>query len=160
MDTEATLKKARYLVLRLLTYRARSRKEVSDYLERKGFPENVIEPVIKEIEKYGYINDERFADDFIVYRKLRGYGALKVRYELNLKGIDNQIIEQKTSEHFNPEEDLARIKEILENRNSKKANVEEYDERWLKREAGFLKRRGFQDNLILTALKGYYDPAE
>ena len=29
------------------------------------------------------------------------------------------------------------------------------DERWLARQVSFLKRRGFQDNLIMTALKDY-----
>jgi len=155
LDEEAALKKARYLVLRLLTYRARSRKEVEEYLERKGFSDQLSESVIKEMEKYGYIDDERFAKDFTSYRKLRGFGLKKIRYELYLKGIDSQIIDQTIDEQFDPEDDKSRIKEILEKRNHNKLTEDQRDERWFRREAAFLQRRGFQDNLIMAALKEY-----
>jgi len=152
LDTDAALKKARYLTLRFLTYRARSKNEVYDYLERKGFSEDVSAEVIKDMENYGYINDERFANDFIIYRKLRGFGLKRVRYELDMKGVNSQVIDQKIAELFNPEEDLERIKEILINRSAGKT-CDKNDEKWLKREVSFLKRRGFQDNLIFKALK-------
>jgi len=155
LDEEAALKKARYLVLRLLTYRARSRKEVEEYLERKGFSDQLSESAIKEMEKYGYIDDKRFAKDFTAYRKLRGFGLKKIRYELYLKGIDSQIIDQTIDEQFDPEDDMSRIKEILEKRNYNKLSEDQRDERWFRREAAFLQRRGFQDSLIMTALKEY-----
>ncbi len=161
MDEEEVLKKARNMVLRLLTFRARSRKEVYDYLERKGFSENVSAAIVKEMEGYGYINDEQFAEEFIVGRKLRGHGIKKVRYELYMKGIDNQIVDQKVNEHFDPDQDLARIKELLEQRMARRAGIDEPEEereRLLRREAAFLKRRGFQDHLIMKALKDLDPP--
>jgi len=158
LDEEEALKKARNMVLRLLTIRARSRKEVSDYLERKGFSDQVSAFIVQEMEGYGYINDEQFAEDFIAGRKLRGHGIKKVRYELYMKGLDEDLIDKKVGEHFNPEEDLARIKEILEQRTARRARIDqpcEDRERHLRREAAFLKRRGFQDNLIMKALKDF-----
>ncbi len=156
MDEEAALKKARNLVLRFLTYRARSRKEVSEYLVgRKGFSEDISEAVIREMEDYGYIDDERFARDFVSYRKLRGFGILKVRYELSLKGIDDNLVDQVTEELFDPGEDLDRIKELINKRAfNKRKDAQSYD-RWFRKEASFLQRRGFQDNLIVKALKEY-----
>ncbi|MFO7953051.1 MAG: regulatory protein RecX [Bacillota bacterium] len=156
MEREAALKKARNMVLRFLTYRAHSRKEVSEYLmERKGFSEEISEAVINEMERYGYINDENFARDFVLYRKMRGFGLLRVRYELAQKGIDHQLIDQVIEELFNPEDDLARIKEIIDKRVLNRRDNKDFDERWFKKEASFLKRRGFQDSLIVTALKEY-----
>ncbi len=152
MDEEVTLRKARNKVLRLLTYRARSRKEVIDYLERKGFSQAVSETVVKEMERYGYIDDERFAADFIAYRKIRGNGLIKVRYELKIKGVDQRIIDEKITENFDPEEDFSRIKEALIKREPLSGGI---DQRWLGRQAAFLKRRGFQDNLIIKALNEY-----
>jgi len=162
LDEEEVLKKARNMVLRLLSFRARSRKEVYDYLERKGFPEKVSNITVKEMEGYGYINDEQFAEDFITARKARGHGIKKVRYELYAKGIDEEILNQKVAEHFNPDQDLARIKELLEQRMARRKGIEKPDEereRLIKREAAFLKRRGFQDNLIMKALKDL-DPVD
>ena len=152
MDEEAALKKARYLVLRLLTYRARSTKEVSDYLNRKGFTEEIVKEVIDEMTAYGYLNDQKFAQDFIAYRKIRGSGLKKVRYELALKGLDRQVVNDLVEEQFDEEEDLARIETLLLKR---RPGGETVDDRWLKRQVAFLRRRGFQDNLIMNALKRF-----
>ncbi len=152
MDEEELIKKARSRVFRLLTYRARSAKEVSDYLERKGFEAKIADTVLKEMEYYGYVDDYKFAADFISYRKLSGHGVRKIRFELRMKGVEKQVIDDLVSEKFDPDDDLLRIRELLAKREPYKDNV---DQRWLNRQAGFLKRRGFQDNLILKALKDY-----
>jgi regulatory protein len=152
VDEETALKKARYLVLRLLTYRARSSKEVSDYLSRKGFTEDLIKVVIGEMTAYGYLNDHKFAQDFIAYRKIRGNGLKKVRYELALKGLDRQIVDDLVEEQFDEEEDLIRIERLLLKRSPIGETI---DDRWLNRQVAFLRRRGFQDNLIMNALKRF-----
>ena len=152
MDEEVSLRKARSKVLRLLTYRPRSRKEVIDYLGRKGFSPEVSETAIKEMEGYGYIDDGRFATDFIAYRKSRGNGLKRVRYELQMKGVDQQVINEKIAENFDPEEDFKRIKEVLGRREPLQGEI---DQRWVGRQLAFLKRRGFQENLIYKALKEY-----
>ncbi len=153
MSEEELTKKARSRVLRLLTYRARSAKEVNDYLERKGYGAKIADAVIKEMEHYGYINDYRFAADFISYRKMNGQGVKKIRFELQVKGIEKQLVDELVSEKFDPDDDLRRIKELLAKREP--CNNNNIDQRWLNRQAGFLTRRGFQDNLIFKALKEY-----
>jgi len=152
LDEEVNLRKARNKVLRLLTYRPRSRQEVISYLESKGFSPGVSETVTKEMEEYGYIDDGRFTADFIAYRKSRGNGLIRIRYELQMKGVDQQVINKKIAENFDPEEDFIRIKEVLSRREPLNG---ETDQRWVGRQLAFLKRRGFQDNLIIKALKGY-----
>lgn len=147
-------KKARSLLLRLLTYRSRSIKEASDYLQAKGFTDEIIKAIIGEMTDYGYLDDKKFVDDFISYRKQNGYGKLKVRYELIAKGIDKNLIDEKLEALFSISDDLARIRTLIEKRLSFNEKV---DERWFKREASFLKRRGYHDNLILTALKEYFN---
>jgi regulatory protein len=151
-DEEKILKETRKMVLRLLTYRARTVKEICEYLERKGFTGPVIESTINEMKEYGYLNDYKFASDYIAYRKNRGYGIKRIQYELTSRGIDKQIIVSKIEEEFNPDEDLARIKEILDKRVSVDQKI---NQKWLVRQALYLKRRGFQDNLIMKALNDY-----
>ncbi|MDY6825805.1 MAG: regulatory protein RecX [Bacillota bacterium] len=152
-DEEDVIKKARNLILRYMTYRARSKSEAVHYLQKKGFSEDVIEKVIREMSKYGYLNDSKFTDDFISYRKSQGYGLKRIRYELRQKGIDKKLIDQKTEEHFSNDEDLARIEKILARRDNKKKVDREDKDRLFRREAAFLQRRGFQEHLIFTALK-------
>ncbi len=152
MDQEALLKKARSGVLRQLTYRDRSVSEVKEYLDRKGYPEDIKDKVVEEMIGYGYLDDRRFAANFISYRKSGGHGLLRVRYELQQKGISRQITDELIDEKFDREEDLEIIREILSKR---EPPSEEIDQRWIKRQAAFLKRRGFQDNLIFEAIKDY-----
>lgn len=152
MELDKNRKKAHSLVLRFLTYRARSRKEVCDYLERKGFSTATVEAVIKDMERYGYIDDLRFAEEFIASRKMRGYGLIRVRYELQQSGVDEEIIERLIAEKFDQDEDLARVEVLIGKRVPEGACL---DQRSLQREAAFLKRRGFQDHLILKSLKKY-----
>lgn len=152
MDEDTALKKARYLVLRLLTYRARSTKEVLDYLNIKGFSEEIVKDITGEMTTYGYLDDQKFAQDFIAYRKARGNGLKKVCYELVLKGLDRQIVDDLVKEQFDEEEDLTRIETLLLKRSS---GGETVDDRWLNRQVAFLRRRGFQDNLIMNALKRF-----
>jgi regulatory protein len=153
LDQEDALKKARNLILRYMTYRARSKLEAVHYLQKKGFSEDVIEKVIREMSKYGYLNDQKFTEDFINYRKSQGYGLKRVRYELMQKGIDKDLINMKTEEYFSPDEDLARIEKILAGRDNKNKVTSENKERLFRREAAFLQRRGFQECLIMSALK-------
>lgn len=152
MSAKYDQEKARYLVLKLLTYRSRSIKETTDHLIAKGFDENLVKTVIDEMINYGYLDDEKFASEFIAYRKKCGYGLLRIRYELKMKGIDKEIIEGKTAESFSDKEDLLRIRELLDRRSK---GINDVDDRWLSRQAAFLKRRGFQDSLIIPVLRDY-----
>lgn len=152
MDEDTAQKKARNIALRLLTYRARSRKEVADHLEKKGFHGYLTATILTELEDYGYIDDEKFTLDFINYRKKRGLGLIRIRYELLMKGIDKEIVDTKIDECFDPEDDFKRIKDILTKRAGKDQQV---CENWMKRQFNYLKKRGFQDSLIRKALLEY-----
>lgn len=151
-DYEEKIKKARNRVLRLLTYRARCVAEIRADLERKLYTPEVIEAVIAEMLRYGYLNDESFAAEYVEYRKLRGYGPKRVRYELIARGLDKEIVDAQLEEKFDEEEDLARMRSMLQRRIEREAEI---DNRWLQRQAAFLQRRGFQDGLIMTVLKEY-----
>ncbi len=152
MDQEAVLKKARSGVLRLLTYRDRSVSEVKEYLLRKSYPADIRELVIEEMIGYGYLDDRRFAANLISYRKAGGHGLLRVRYEMQQKGVKRQIIDELIDENFDQDQDLVKIKELLKKREPLSGAV---DQRWINRQASFLKRRGFQDTLIIEAINEY-----
>jgi len=152
LDQEALLKKARSGVLRQLTYRDRSVREVEEYLDRKDYPEDIKNMIVKEMLGYGYLDDRRFAANLISYRKSGGHGLLRIRYELQQKGVSRQIADELVEEKFDREEDLEKIREILSKREPLNGEI---DQRWINRQAAFLKRRGFQDNLILEAIKDY-----
>jgi regulatory protein len=152
MDDQAALKKARSRALRFLTYRARTIKELELYLQQKEFAADIIATVIAEMKDYGYINDYVFAQDFINYRKSRGYGEKRIKYELKLKGVEKDCLEELIANSFDSEEVLNVIRDILRKRLPDDGKI---DRRWAVKQVGFLARRGFQENLIMTVLREF-----
>ncbi len=81
--------------LHYLSFRARSRKEMLWYLEKKDFDPEAVQSAISRLEDYGYIDDEAFAALWIENRrKLRPRGKFALRHELAEKGVEKAIIDQ------------------------------------------------------------------
>lgn len=152
MDDQAALKKARSRALRFLTYRARTVKELETYLQQKEFAAGIVTSVIAEMKNYGYIDDYKFARDYINYRKSRGYGKKRIQYELKLKGVERDCVEELITDSFDSEDELNTIRDMLRKRLPADGVI---DRRWVVRQAGYLARRGFHENLIMTVLREF-----
>lgn len=86
--------KVKSAALNLLSYRQRSVRELRNRLLRKGWSEDVIGAVLRELEEKGFLNDREFAHMLArdrARRKLLGPRAVKV--ELIKAGIESDIIE-------------------------------------------------------------------
>lgn len=99
-------------VLRFLSYRPRSEKEVRDYADRKLVPtksrgssarsagttaENakIIDEIIGKLKKQELINDQEFAEWWLEQRsRFRPRGKIALKIELKQKGVDREIIEK------------------------------------------------------------------
>lgn len=81
------------VALRYLAARARTSEEMKVHLLNKGFQEAEIEELLETLKKAGYINDIRFASDYIRYAAAKGRGRIRIGQELRRKGIDNFTIE-------------------------------------------------------------------
>ena len=91
---EANVKTASDLALNYLGYRTRTKKQLCDYLKRKGFDQPVIEETVRKMEEYGFLNDEEFARRWVQSKKTgKPTGRRKVAYELKIKGIPQDIVE-------------------------------------------------------------------
>lgn len=90
--------KARDKALKLLGYRARSKKEIVDKL-KNDYSEDIINRVLDLLEKYDYINDEKFATMYSKEKfKLKGWSKKRIAFELRLKGVNNDIISKVLEE--------------------------------------------------------------
>lgn len=79
--------RARSVALKLLARREHSRQELRlKLLQRKLTPE-VIDPVLDEYEKEGWLDDARFADVYARQRMDIGYGPLRIESELQQRGV-------------------------------------------------------------------------
>ncbi|MBI4721853.1 MAG: RecX family transcriptional regulator [Candidatus Stahlbacteria bacterium] len=86
-------RKVKERALHLLTYRARSKKELIDRLKEKGAELNIISDVIEELETIGLVKDTEFAELWVRERS-KSYGTFRLRSELIKKGIAKEIIDK------------------------------------------------------------------
>jgi regulatory protein len=81
--------------LNYLSYRPRSRAEISTYLQRRGESDSQIEAVTSRLERAGLLDDEAFARFWVENReRFRPRGLRALRYELRSKGISDEIIDR------------------------------------------------------------------
>lgn len=79
--------KARASALRLLARREHSRQELTLKLRQREAPDSIIDQVLDEYEQEGWLSDERFADVYGRQRRDLGYGPVRIRSELQQRGV-------------------------------------------------------------------------
>lgn len=151
LQEDKTLRKARAGLLRLLSYRGRSRREAEAYLEKKGFDSAVIETVLGEMEKWRYIDDCGFTAELIESCLRKGWGPLRARFALLSRGVARSMAEEGIEQYYGPGVEEALARKILEGRIDPGAG--EMDRSSIRRHIAYLKRRGFHDQVIMKALR-------
>ncbi|MDI1278854.1 regulatory protein RecX [Methylobacter sp.] len=73
--------------LRLLARREHSRQELLNKLALRGFDRDDAQPVIDELAEQGWQDDVRYAENYARFRIQKGYGPIRVGYELKQNGI-------------------------------------------------------------------------
>ncbi|WP_432745731.1 regulatory protein RecX [Methylobacter sp. G7] len=80
-------KEIKEVCLRLLARREHSQKELLAKLALRGFDKDEVLPVIDELVEQGWQDDLRYAESYARFRILKGYGPIRVSYELSQNGI-------------------------------------------------------------------------
>lgn len=129
-------------------YQERCIQEVKDKLLSWNARTEVIESVIRQLEKENYIDEDRFVRAFAL-GKLRHnkWGRNKILYALRMKGIPDLMI-QIGLEELDSEEYLETLKQILQNK-----TIAEKDP--YKRKAKLAQhaiQKGFQPSLVWSLL--------
>ena len=143
--------KAREAALRLLSVRARSRRELLDRLKRKGFDSDVAGFVVETLAERGFVDDREFARLWADERmRLRPVGSRRLRQELAAKGVPADVVADvvKATYETHPEAGLAR--RVLDKR-SRRTGVDEPKAR--ARLHAFLVRRGFSHATAAQAIR-------
>ncbi|MGQ4878463.1 regulatory protein RecX [Billgrantia sp. LNSP4103-1] len=78
--------------IRLLARREYSRAELVQRLGARGHSAETIAACLDELGAEGLQSDARFAESFLRSRVLRGQGPLKVRAELERRGVERALI--------------------------------------------------------------------
>lgn len=77
----------RNICLRLLVARDHSKTELLNKLAVKGFDKACAQTVVDELAEEGWQDDSRYAESYARSRIVKGYGPVRIGYELRLQGI-------------------------------------------------------------------------
>ena len=89
-EIDSTLEKEiREICFRLLTRRDHSYKELIEKLVVKGFDRFESQAIVDILAEQGWQSDQRFAESYTRYRIKKGFGPVKISFELQQRGIVN-----------------------------------------------------------------------
>lgn len=91
-------KAIRRAVIDLLARREHSRFEIQQKLRKKGVSVSVLNPILDELVDENLLSDERFTESYIHHRASQGYGPVRIRLELQERGVTAVLIEQLLDE--------------------------------------------------------------
>lgn len=85
-------KQAYQQAVKLLATREHGRKELMGKLSRKGFSPDTLHSVLDRLEQEKFLSDERYVESYIHHRSNRGYGPVRIRKELQDKGVQDGVV--------------------------------------------------------------------
>lgn len=145
--TEVLGKRAKKRAMHLLEKMDRTENQLRQKLTDSQYPPECVEEAIRYVKSYHYLDDSRYAQNFIRYAQEK-MSRGQIRRKLIEKGISRDIIEECLEEYTGDEAE--QICGLLRKRGF---DPESADQKEFRRTYAFLARRGFQSSDILRAMK-------
>lgn len=138
---------ARRTALDLLSRREHSLAELREKLAAREFPAEEIDATLERLAREGLASDTRFAEAFIAAHARKGQGPVRIRAELQRRGVAADIIagHLEAAGH-----DWAEMARDVRRRRFGATPPADFRER--ARQARFLEYRGFTTEQIRAAL--------
>ena len=134
--------------LRLLSGREHSRAELERKLGAHEEEPGQLQRVLDELQARDFINEQRVVDS-VVHRRSTRLGAMRIRQELQAKGLDADKVRAAVAGLKSSE--LARAREVW----SRKFEGLPQDAAQRGKQARFLAARGFDGEVIRRVLSGH-----
>lgn len=145
---EILIKRARKRVMHLLEKMDRTEEQLRVKLRQGYYPEDVIEDAIGYVKGYHYLDDLRYAQNYVrSHREKKSRRMLQL--ELQKRGVAKEWIQQALEEEYEQENEQEQILKWIR---KKDYSSDTADLKEKQRMYQFLLRRGFRPNDILHAL--------
>ena len=147
---EVLPKRAKLRVMNLLKSREYTTEQLRQKLRQGFYPETVVEEALAYVASFHYIDDFRYAADYIAgHADVRS--RRRIEQDLLNKGISGAVIQQawlNWESEGGEQDEMAMIRQLLEKKNySPEADMKERQRMY-----GFLMRRGYSHGQICKAL--------
>ena len=135
-------------VLNILERTDKTEAQLRRKLEESEYPKEAVESAIAYVTSYGYLDDRRYAEHYIEWKK-QGKGKARLKMELVQKGISREIIEEVLEST-----DFGETREMIRQIILKKRKTDiPMNEKEKQRIYGFLMRKGFSSSDILAVMR-------
>lgn len=141
-------KRVKKRAMALLEKQDRTEAGLRRKLAEGDYPEQLIEDAIAYVKKYHYIDDRRYAQNYVSYHQ-QGRSRLRLKQDLMKRGVPSQIAECVLEEMYEQQEE-AKILRLLQKKNYDPENADRKEQQ---RIYGYLARAGFSSGDILRAMK-------
>lgn len=139
--------------VRLLAAKPRSIEELRGRLLEKNWTnEEIVETVLKKLEEYDYLDDEKFAGDFAASKlRQKPVGRRRLRQTLSEKKLDKETIDEAIEKVYEkmPEEQMLEIAVVKRMRIKGKPETSEDTKKFY----DFLMRQGFSYDIIKSKMR-------
>ena len=141
-------KRATLRAMHILERTDKTEAQLRRKLEESEYPKEAVESAIAYVTSYGYLDDRRYAEHYIEWKK-QGKGKARLKMELVQKGISREIIEEVLeSTDFGETREM--IRQIIL---KKRKTYIPMNEKEKQRLYGFLMRKGFSSSDILAVMR-------
>ena len=145
---DVLLKRARERILFLLKASDKTEQELRLKLKDGGYPKEAIDYAISFVKEHRFINDEDYGRRYVeCYSKRKS--ERQIRYELQRKGLDKEVIGELLED--NPVDEEAQIRDYIR---KKRLVLKEMDARERSRVMAALGRKGFSFEAVNRVLGG------
>ena len=149
---------ARLAALRLLSYRPRSRAELVRRLKTKGFAREIIDQVIEQLERLGYVDDAAYARSLAQNLAESGrFGPRAIRAKLRQRGLPADVVREAMEEAVEEMDEYEAARQLAERRLQRLRGIDPFKQK--QRLYSFLMRRGFSPEIVRDVLESVL-PAE
>ncbi len=149
--TRVLPKRAKLRAMNLLKGRSYTAFQLKEKLEKGGYPDQIVKEALDYVESFGYINDERYAADYIEYHK-ETKSRNRICIDLLRRGISQDIIERTWEDIVGEDKKILETEQIISWMRKKHFTAETADFKEKQKMAAFLYRKGFATENIRNAL--------
>jgi regulatory protein len=135
-------------------YQERTIKEVCQRLREWELTDHEIEPIVAELITQNYLNEERFARAFAGGKfRVKKWGRLKIRQEMKLRGLPNDMIQRGLSEIDGDEYEVI-LQDLIEKKyRTLRGEPLEIKQKLLR----FALSRGFESDMIWDVMNTIFE---
>ena len=144
-------KRCKLRAMNLLQKKDYTTKQLRDKLDEGLYPKELVDEAIEYVRSYKYLDDERYARDYIAYH-MTTRSKNRIVQDLIKKGINKELLMPVLEEIYSEDSGDVELEQVRALLDKKHYDPEMYDFKEKQKLMAFLLRRGFQMSTIKKAM--------